>query len=173
MDAVTPAKNSRPDLMPWFQRSNMKQIVPFAVVNSVEGSMPVAIALIFGVAVLAVCLIGILWTLALLLPFYAYIGAAVYLIWRGKQKEAELAKSFERETLKERLFNEQELRAWQDSLEKDRKNLSPREKALCSFGRTRRNNALSHASNFCKMQSLVLRPRSSCSGQAHGSLIVS
>jgi hypothetical protein len=60
--------------------------------------MPVAITLNFGVVVLAVCLIGILWTLALLRPFYAYIGAAVYLIWRSRRKEAELAKSVERNT---------------------------------------------------------------------------
>jgi uncharacterized protein (DUF58 family) len=99
--------------------------------------MPVAIALIFGVVVLAICLIGILWTLALLLPFYAYIGAAVYLIWRSRRKEAELAKSVERDTVRQRLFNEQEMRAWHDSLEKDRKNLTRREKALRSFDRTR------------------------------------
>jgi hypothetical protein len=111
--------------------------VPFTVVIAVEGSMPVAIALILGVMVLAVCLIGILWTLALLLPFYVYIGAAVYFIWRSKRKEAQLAESAERDIERQRRFNEQEMRAWRDSLEKDRRNVSRREKALRSFDRTR------------------------------------
>jgi hypothetical protein len=99
--------------------------------------MPVAMALISGVVVLAFCLIGLLWAVALLLPFYVYIGAAVYLIWRSKRKEAELAESVERDTQRQRLFNEQEMRAWRDSLEKDRRNVSRREKALRSFDRTR------------------------------------
>jgi hypothetical protein len=99
--------------------------------------MPVAIALIVGVVVLAVCLVGILWALALLIPFYIYIGLAVYLVWRGKQKEAELAKSVERENERQRLLNEQELRAWRDSLEKDRRSAARRERVLRNFDRTR------------------------------------
>jgi hypothetical protein len=99
--------------------------------------MPVAIALIVGVVVLAVCLVGILWALALLIPFYVYIGLAVYLVWRGKQKEADLAKSVERENERQRLLNEQELRAWRDSLEKERRSAVRRERVLRNFDRTR------------------------------------
>jgi ABC-type transport system involved in cytochrome bd biosynthesis fused ATPase/permease subunit len=99
--------------------------------------MPVAIALIFGAMVLAVCLIGILWALALLLPFYAYIGAATYLIWRSKQKEAELAESVARETERQRLLNEQEMRAWRASLENEQPDASRRERVLRRFDRTR------------------------------------
>ncbi len=99
--------------------------------------MPVAIALIIGVVVLAIFLVGILWALALLIPFYVYIGLALYLVWRGKRKEAELAESVDREIERQRLFNEQELRAWRDSLEKERRSASRRERALRNFDRTR------------------------------------
>ena len=47
--------------------------------------MPVAIVLIFVVVVLAVLLIGILWAIAFLLPFYAIIAVAAFLVWRGKR----------------------------------------------------------------------------------------
>jgi hypothetical protein len=87
--------------------------------------------------VLAVCLIGIFWAVAFLLPFYAYIGAAVYLIWRSKRKEAELADSVQKEAQRQKLFNEQELRAWRNSLENERRNASGRDKALRNFDRTR------------------------------------
>jgi hypothetical protein len=99
--------------------------------------MPVAIALIVGVVVLTVCLVGTLRVLALLLPFYAYIGLAAYLVWRGKKKEADLAESVEREIERQRLLNEQELRAWRASLEKERRNASRRERVLRNFDRTR------------------------------------
>jgi hypothetical protein len=98
--------------------------------------MPVALALVFGVAVLAVLLIGILWSLAFLLV-YAYIGAAIYLIWRSKRKEAELVESMVREAERQRLFNEQEMRAWRDTLGKEQPNASRRENSLRSFDRTR------------------------------------
>jgi membrane protein implicated in regulation of membrane protease activity len=99
--------------------------------------MPVAMALIFGVMVLAIWLIGVLWAIALLILFSAYIGLAVYLVWRSKRKHAELAESLQREAERERQFNEQEMRAWRDSLERDRRNASRRERALRSFDSTR------------------------------------
>ncbi len=45
--------------------------------------MPVAVALIIGVVVLATALIGLLWAMAVLLPFYAYIAAAPRFSWCG------------------------------------------------------------------------------------------
>ena len=36
--------------------------------------MPVAIALIIGVVVLVASLIGLLWAIVFLVPFYAYVG---------------------------------------------------------------------------------------------------
>jgi uncharacterized protein (DUF58 family) len=97
--------------------------------------MPVAIALIFVVVVLAVLLIGILWAIAFLLPFYAFIAVAAFLVWRGKQSDAEAAALVERDAERQRLFNEQETNAWRSSLEKDRRNTSEREKTLRSFDR--------------------------------------
>lgn len=99
--------------------------------------MPVAITLLFGVVVLALCLIGVLWTLVFLIPFYAYVGAAVYLVWRSKWNEAALAASVEQEAAKQRQFNEQEMLAWRTSLETDQRNASKREKALRDFDRSR------------------------------------
>jgi hypothetical protein len=102
-----------------------------------EVLVPVAIALIFCVLILAVCLIGILWTLVLLLPFYAYFGMAVYWVWRVKRKEAELAQSVEREAERQKAFNAQEMRAWGAALEKERRSDARREKVLRSFDKTR------------------------------------
>ena len=100
--------------------------------------MPVALVLIFGVVVLAVCLIGILWAaVVFLLPFYAFTGALVYLIWRSKHKEAELREFVEREAEKERRFNEQETRAWRNAVTNEQRSSPRREKALRSFDRTR------------------------------------
>jgi hypothetical protein len=99
--------------------------------------MPVAIALTFGVVLLAVCLIGIFWTLVFLVPFYAYVGAAVYLIWRSRREESALAESFEREAERQRQFNDQEMRAWRSSLESNQRNNSKREKALRNFDKSR------------------------------------
>jgi hypothetical protein len=115
----------------------MKQIGSLRSSHAAEGLMPVAIALIIGVVVLAIFLVGILWALALLIPFYVYIGLALYLVWRGKRKEAELAESVDREIERQRLFNEQELRAWRGSLEKERRSASRRERVLRNFGRSR------------------------------------
>ncbi len=79
--------------------------------------MPVAIALIIGVVVLATALIGLLWAMAVLLPFYAYIAAAAFLVVRSERRHADLSASVEREVAAQRRFNEQEMRAWNTSLE--------------------------------------------------------
>ena len=99
--------------------------------------MPVAIALIIGVVFLAICLVGILWTLVFLIPFYAYVGIAVYLVWRSGRKQADLAASVEREAERQRQFNGQEMRAWRASFEGNQRNISRREKALRNFDNSR------------------------------------
>ena len=45
--------------------------------------MPAAIALISGVIIFAIFLIGIVWALFVLVPFYAYVGVSMFLIWRS------------------------------------------------------------------------------------------
>ena len=86
--------------------------------------MPVAVALIIGVVVLAISLIGLIRALLLLIPFYAYVGIAVYLLWRFRRKEAERVMAMKREAERQRSFNEQEMRAWRASLEEERQNPS-------------------------------------------------
>lgn len=49
--------------------------------------MPVAIALIFCVVLFAVLLVGIAWALAVLVPFYAYVGLAIYLVWKSSRRQ--------------------------------------------------------------------------------------
>jgi uncharacterized iron-regulated membrane protein len=94
--------------------------------------MPVAIVLIIGVVIIAIVLIGIIWSFLLLVPFYAFVGLAGFLIWRSRRKEAEIAAEVEREAQRQRLLNEQETRAWQASLQRER-----REKILRRFDSTR------------------------------------
>ena len=99
--------------------------------------MPVAIALIVGVVVLATALIGLLWAMIFLLPFYAYVALAWYLVWRSNRKHAQLSASVEREAERQRLFNEQEMRAWRSSFEEESRAASRREKVLRRFNSAR------------------------------------
>jgi hypothetical protein len=82
----------------------------------VEGTVPLAIALIATVVGLAAVLLGIIWALIFLIPFYVYVGAAVYLVWRAKRQESDLQASVRREAEKQRTLNDQEMRAWQCAL---------------------------------------------------------
>ena len=79
--------------------------------------MPVAVALFVGVVVLATVLIGLFWAMVILLPFYVYVAAAIFLIWRTNRRHADLSASVERGAKRQRLLNEQEMRAWRNSLE--------------------------------------------------------
>jgi uncharacterized protein (DUF58 family) len=99
--------------------------------------MPVAIALIIGVAVIAIVLVGVVWAILVLLPFYAILGVAVVLIWRARRRDAEAAESVSREAERQRLFNEQEHGAWQASLQKQQRNAAKRERMLRQFDSTR------------------------------------
>lgn len=97
----------------------------------------VAIALVLMVVISAVFLVGILWALLVLIPFYAYVGLAVYLVWRGARKQTEVTAAMRRESLRQRSFNDQEMRAWRAVLEKDQHNETKRERALRRFDRSR------------------------------------
>lgn len=99
--------------------------------------MSVVIVLIIAVVILAVWLIGFLWSLMLLMPFYAFIGVAVYFLWRMKRKQTEIAMSVEREAARQRLFNEQEMNAWRSAVEKDQRSKLKRDRILRSIDRSR------------------------------------
>ena len=98
--------------------------------------MPVAVTLIFGVVVLAASLIGLIWAIVFLLSFYAYIAAAIYLIVRSNRKLAELESSVEREAKSQRMFNQQEMRAWRASLDIDGQKPPERGQVLRRLDRT-------------------------------------
>jgi hypothetical protein len=104
---------------------------------AVEVMMPVAIALIVGVVVLAIVLIGIIWSFLLLLPFYAFVGLAVLLLWRSRQKESAAAAEVAREAERQRLFNDQETHAWEAALKREQRNASKRKRTLRRFDDTR------------------------------------
>ncbi len=103
--------------------------------------MPVVIALIVGVVVLTIALIGLVWAVVVLVPFYAYVALAVCLVWRSNRREAhrqaDTSASIKREADRQRLFNEQEMRAWRSSFEKQSRTASKREKVLRRFDSTR------------------------------------
>jgi uncharacterized protein (DUF58 family) len=103
----------------------------------VEVTVPLAIALIVVMVLLAAVLFGIPWVLIFLVPLYVYIGAAAYLIWQSRRHESELHASVRREAEQQRLFNEQEMRAWHAALEKNQRSAAKREKALRDFDRSR------------------------------------
>lgn len=99
--------------------------------------MPVAIALLIGVMVLATTIIGIVWAMIFLLLYYAYIAATVYLILRSDREHPDLSASVEREAERQRWFNDQEMRAWCSSLEQDHQAESRRAKILRRFDTSR------------------------------------
>ena len=88
--------------------------------------MPVAITLIVGVVVLTIALVGIVWAMLVLVPFYAYLAIAIYLMWRSNRKHAELSEAIQREAERQRLFNEQEMRAWRRVIETEDRAASTR-----------------------------------------------
>jgi hypothetical protein len=96
----------------------------------VEGTVPLAIALIAGVVVLAAVLLGILWALIFLIPFYVYAGAAVYLVWRARRRESDLQASVRREAEQQRTLNDQEMRAWQGALGQNANRSDPKGQGL-------------------------------------------
>jgi uncharacterized iron-regulated membrane protein len=100
--------------------------------------VPVAIIIIIvGVVLIAVALIGLIWSVLVIVPFYAFVGGAAFLIWRNRRKQAEIAASVQREAERQRLFNEQEQRAWLASLEKQQRSAAKRERMLRQFDSTR------------------------------------
>jgi uncharacterized iron-regulated membrane protein len=99
--------------------------------------VPVVIVIIVGIMLIAVALIGLIWSVLLLVPFYAFVGGAVFLVWRGRRQQAEIADAVEHEAERQRLFNEQEQRAWQASLQKQQRIATKREKMLRRFDSTR------------------------------------
>ena len=99
--------------------------------------MPVVIARIVGVAVLAGFLIGVAWAIAVLLPFYAYVGLAFFFVWWSNRNRERQAASIELEAERQRQLNEQEMRAWTASLERGQRNASKREKMLRDLDRSR------------------------------------
>jgi membrane protein implicated in regulation of membrane protease activity len=99
--------------------------------------VPVVVIIIVGVVLVAIALIGLVWAVLVLVTFYAFVGIAVFLIWRTRRKQAEIAASVQREAERQRLFNEQEQRAWQASLLKQRRNADKRERMLRQFDSTR------------------------------------
>ena len=95
--------------------------------------MPIAIGLVVCAALLALALIGMVWAMIVLLPFYGYVAIAAYLMWRSNRRHAELSASLQREANRQRLYNEQEMRAWRRSIETADRSASRREKALRRF----------------------------------------
>lgn len=100
-------------------------------------AVPVAIIIIVGIVLIAVALIGLVWSVLVLVPFYTFIGVALFLVWRSRRKQAEIAATVEREAERQRLFNEQEMRAWQASLQKQQRIAAKREKMLRRFDSAR------------------------------------
>jgi flagellar basal body-associated protein FliL len=84
--------------------------------------MPVAIALILGAVTIAVCLIGFIWMVIVLLPFYAWVAAAAYFMWRSKRAEDALTATARQEADLRRQLNDQEIRAWHASINAERRN---------------------------------------------------
>jgi hypothetical protein len=103
-----------------------------------ENGMPVAIALIFGTALLAVVLVvQLIWALLILIPLYVYFALAIFLVLRSRRRQAEADASVAREAERQRLLNEQEFRAWKAAADGARRNADKRNRALRQFDENR------------------------------------
>ena len=99
--------------------------------------MPIVIALILGVALLVVVLVNLIWALILLVPIYAYIALAIYLVVRNRRRQAETDAFIAREAERQRVLNDQEFQAWKAAAEGARRNASKRDRALRRFDNER------------------------------------
>lgn len=91
--------------------------------------MPLALAFIFCVVLFAVFLVGIAWALAVLVPFYAYVGLAIYFVWKSARRQADVEAAVVRDAERQRSFNDREMRAWNALIEKGSAQLARRERA--------------------------------------------
>ena len=99
--------------------------------------MPIVIALIGGVVLLVVVLVNLIWAAFLLVPIYAYIALAIYLVMRNRRRQAEADADIAREAERQRLLNDQEFKAWKAAAEGARRNVSKRDRALRRFDNER------------------------------------
>ena len=99
--------------------------------------MPIVIALILGVALLVVVLVNLIWALILLVPIYAYIAVAIYLVMRNRRRQAETDAFIAREAERQRVLNDQEFQAWKAAAEGAKRNASKRDRALRRFDNER------------------------------------
>ena len=99
--------------------------------------MPIVIALILGVALLVVVLVNLIWALILLVPIYAYIAIAIYLVVRNRRRQAETDAFIAREAERQRVLNDQEFQAWKAAAEGAKRNASKRDRALRRFDNER------------------------------------
>jgi hypothetical protein len=89
--------------------------------------MPLAIALIFCVVLFA----------AVLVPFYAYVGLAIYLVWKRARRKADVKAAVARDAERQRSFNDREMRAWNAVNEKGQLNVAKSEQATPILQRRR------------------------------------
>ena len=99
--------------------------------------MPIVIALIGGVVLLVVVLVNLILAAFLLVPIYAYIALAIYLVMRNRRRQAASDADIAREAERERVLNEQEFQAWKAAAEGAKRNANKRERALRRFDNER------------------------------------
>ena len=100
--------------------------------------MPVVIALVLGVALVAVVMVvQLIWALLFLIPLYAYVALAMYLVLRNRRRQTATDAFFAREAERQRLLNDQEFKAWKAAAEGARRNTAKRDRALRQFDNSR------------------------------------
>jgi Zn-dependent protease with chaperone function len=100
--------------------------------------MSVAIALIFGTALVAVVVVvQLIWALLILIPLYVYFALVIYLVLRSRRRQAEADAFLAREAERQRSLNEQEFRAWKAAADGARRNADKRNRMLRQFDANR------------------------------------
>ena len=88
--------------------------------------------MIFVVALVAWLLLGLIWTLILLVPFYVYVALSIAWLVRRHRKQAQTT-MLAREAERQRRLNDQEFNAWQSAAEDARRTPTKRDRALRQF----------------------------------------
>lgn len=94
--------------------------------------------LIIGLSgLVAVVVVGALWTIVMMMPMGVLIGILIFVVFRADRKIAAERHELERQATRERLLNEQEYSAWRKETDDARRKNERRMRALRKFDNSR------------------------------------
>jgi predicted membrane-bound mannosyltransferase len=97
--------------------------------------LTVSVIGVFGL--LALVLVGAVWTVVAITPVGVFATVAIFIVVRSKRRQAAIADALSRAADRERELNRQEFAAWREFAEEERQREARRQRALRKFDSTR------------------------------------